>query len=357
MSDSENRWRRAILPIDATLAETIENLNEVAVQLVLCVQEDGRLFGSVTDGDLRRGLLRGMSMDDPVAQVANTSPLVVPPGADREFVRALMAANRVHQVPVVDGRGYPVGLHLWEDLDAPLIRDNIMVVMAGGKGTRLRPYTENCPKPMLPIGGKPMLQHIVDRGQSQGFRRFIFSVNYLGGIIKDYFGDGSALGVDISYLTEEQPLGTAGALSLLEPQPELPFVVTNGDVLTDIDYGRLIDFRARHNADAVMAVRVYEWTNPFGVVRMDGVDIEGFEEKPTVRSHINAGIYSFSPTALVHLERFSHCDMPTLFDTLREANLRTVAYPMHEPWLDVGRPDDLERANDQLTNNLKKSQE
>ena len=357
MVDLENRWRRAILPVDATLAETIRNLNEVAVQLVLCVREDGRLFGSVTDGDLRRGLLRGLSMEDSVREIANRSPLVVPEGTDRKLVRSLMSANKVHQIPVVDDNGCPIGLHLWEELDTPPERENVMVVMAGGKGTRLRPYTENCPKPMLRVAGKPILQHIVERAQSQGFVRFVFSLNYLGGMIRDHFGDGSSLGVEISYLTEEQPLGTAGALSLLDPRPEHPFIVTNGDVLTDIDYGQMIDFRTRHDADAVMAVCVFGWAKPFGVGGMKGGGIMGFYEKPISRSHINAGIYAFSPQTLGHLERYSHCDMPTLFDKLRAASLRTVAYPMHEPWLDVGRPDDLERANQELSRNLEKTQE
>ncbi|SIO45842.1 CBS domain-containing protein [Rhodovulum sp. ES.010] len=348
MTDLEARWRRALLPKTATLTETIENLNAVGIRLVLCVHADGRLYGSVTDGDLRRGLLRGLSMEDAVSEIANPNPLVVPEGTDREIVRALMVANKVQQVPVVDPAGRPVGLHLWDTLDTPPERDNVMVIMAGGKGTRLRPYTESCPKPMLPVAGKPLLQHIVERARSQGISRFVISLNYLGQMIRDHFGDGAALGVRIDYVTEDAPLGTAGALALLDPRPELPFLVTNGDVLTDIDYGEVLEFRARHEAAAVMAVRVYEWANPFGVVEMDGVDIAGFVEKPVIRSHINAGIYAFLPDALDHLERNSPCDMPTLFDRLREAGRRTVAFPMHEPWLDVGRPDDLTLARASL---------
>nr|WP_255702758.1 sugar phosphate nucleotidyltransferase [Roseivivax sp. GX 12232] len=217
--------------------------------------------------------------------------------------------------------------------------------MAGGKGTRLRPYTENCPKPLLPVAGKPILQHIIERARGQGFTKFILSLNYLGEMIRDHFGDGSRFGVSIDYVTEDQPLGTAGALSLLSPAPTRPFVVTNGDVLTDIDYRDLIEFCERQEALGVMAVRIYEWTNPYGVVQMDGLEITGFVEKPVSRSHINAGVYAFEPQALAHLRRDERCDMPMLFDRLREAGERTVAYPMHEPWLDVGRPDDLEKAN------------
>lgn len=349
MSENDPRWRRALLPVDATLAQTIENLNEVSIKLALCVDAEGKLLGSVSDGDIRRGLLRGLAMDDPVSEIANPSPMVVPESADRDLVRALMQANKVQQVPVVDPQGRVVGLHLWDELTTPATHDHPMVIMAGGKGTRLRPYTENCPKPMLPVAGKPILQHIIERAQSQGFSRFYLSLNYLGDMIRDHFGDGSALGTTITYVTEEEPLGTAGALSLIDPRPDTPFVVTNGDVLTDIDYRELIEFRERLDAQAVMAVRRYDWTNPYGVVEMDGVDISGFAEKPVTRSHINAGVYAFDPGALDHLEAQRHCDMPTLFDRLREKGRRTVAYPMHEPWLDVGRPDDLERANQKLS--------
>jgi len=211
MTDADNRWRRALIAPEATLAEAIENLNTVAIKLALCVDAEGRLIGSVSDGDLRRGLLRGLTMQDPVREIANPSPLVVPEGADRDTVRAIMQVNKVHQVPVVNAAGRVVGLHLWDALDAVPNHDHTMVVMAGGKGTRLRPYTENCPKPMLPVAGKPMLQHIIERAKSQGFTRFVLTLNYLGQMIRDHFGDGSAHGVEITYVEENEPLGTAGA--------------------------------------------------------------------------------------------------------------------------------------------------
>lgn len=356
MTEVDSRWRRALISPEATMAETIENLNTVGIKLALCVDAEGRLVGAVSDGDLRRGLLRGLTMQDPVREIANPNPLVVPEGSERDMVRAIMQLNKVLQVPVVDAEGRVVGLHLWDALDKVPSHDHTMVVMAGGKGTRLRPYTENCPKPLLPVAGKPMLQHIIERAKSQGFGRFVLSLNYLGQMIRDHFGDGSSYGVQITYVDEDEPLGTAGALSLIQPRPDSAFVVTNGDVLTDIDYRELIEFRERHNAHGVMAVRMYEWTNPYGVVQMEGVDITGFAEKPVSRSHINAGVYAFSPAALDLLTRNQHCDMPTFFDQLREAGKRTVAYPMHEPWLDVGRQDDLEHANATIRSDAKEGQ-
>ena len=195
------------------------------------------------------------------------------------------------------------------------------------------------------------MEHIIDRAKSEGFSQFVLAIHYLGHIVEDYFGNGDRMQVKIDYIREQSPLGTAGALSLLNTCLEAPFVVTNGDVLSDIHYGELLDFHIRHNAISTMAVRVYEWQHPYGVVQTKGIDIIGFEEKPLHRSHINAGVYTLNPESLSFLDKDSHCDMPTLFERLQTKAKRTLAYPIHEPWLDVGRPDDLSRANsDSLKN-------
>ncbi len=338
-------WKHAILRPSASIRDAIRNLNNVAIQIVLVTDEEGRLAGTVCDGDIRRGLLKGLDLDSPIESVLYRSPMVVPSSMSRDLVMQLMAANKIHQVPIVDERRLVLGLHLWDDIVAPVTRENSMVIMAGGKGSRLRPQTESCPKPMLPVAGKPMLEHIVERAKAEGFTRFVLAVHYLGNMIEDYFGDGCKFGVHIDYLREDKPLGTAGALSLLSPRPELPFVVTNGDVMTDIRYGELLDFHLRHGAAATMAVRVHEWQHPFGVVRIDGVDIVGFEEKPVARTHINAGVYALAPETLDCMQVNDVCDMPSLFERIQGRGTRTVAYPMHEPWLDVGRPDDLKLAN------------
>jgi NDP-sugar pyrophosphorylase family protein len=241
----------------------------------------------------------------------------------------------------VDENRCVVGLHLWDELIVPSSRETVMVIMAGGLGTRLRPYTETCPKPLLPVGGKPMMEHIIERARSEGFRRFVVAVRYLGHMIEDYFGDGSQWDVQIDYLREEAPLGTAGAISLLNPRPSEPFLISNGDVLTDVRFGELLEFHRKHMASATMAVRLHEWQHPFGVVTTSGVDITGFEEKPVARSHINAGIYVLAPESLDLLTTGEPCDMPVLFTRLQKQGARTIVYPMHEPWLDVGRPPDL----------------
>ena len=345
MTITEHIWRQAILTMSATIEEVITNLTKVSIKIVLVVNDAGELQGTISDGDIRRGLLRGLNLKSPIESIIHHNPLVVTEELEREAVRKLMVVNKIQQVPVVDEQRHVVGLYLWDEITTPLIRPNLMVIMAGGMGTRLRPYTENCPKPMLTVSGKPMLEHIIERAKQEGFSHFVLAIHYLGHVVEDYFRDGNRLQVRIDYLREQSPLGTAGALGLLNPRPTLPFAVTNGDVMTDIHYGELLDFHTRHNAVATMAVRVHEWQHPFGVVQTNGIDIVGFEEKPVHRSHINAGVYVLEPEALGLLERDARCDMPTLFERLQVIEKRTVAYPVHEPWLDVGRQEDLTRAN------------
>lgn len=345
MNSSEAIWRKAILPAHATIQQVISNLDQVAIKIVLVVNEAGELEGTISDGDIRRGLLKGLDLSSPITNVIHRNALVVPPEMTREMVMQLMVANKIQQIPAVDEHHHVVGLHLWDEIATPPVRPNLMVIMAGGMGTRLRPHTENCPKPLLPVAGKPMLEHIIEHAKLEGFSHFVLAVHYLGHMIEEHFGNGERLGVQIDYLREQTPLGTAGALGLLNPRPDAAFVVTNGDVITDIHYSELLDFHLRHNAAATMAVRVHEWQHPFGVVQTEGVEIVGFEEKPVARTHINAGVYALDPDALNTLAADTRCDMPTLFERLQEQSKRTVAYPMHEPWLDVGRPDDLSRAN------------
>lgn len=343
--NSENQiWRQALLPHTATIQDAIRNLDQVAIKIVLVVNDAGKLEGTISDGDIRRGLLRGLGMGSPIVTVIHRNPFVVPPEMTRETIMQLMAVNKIQQIPVVNEGQEVIGLHLWDQITTPQARSNIMIIMAGGKGTRLHPHTVSCPKPMLPVGDKPMLEHIIDRAKANGFSRFVLAIHYLGDMVVDYFGDGSKMNVCIDYIREQTPLGTAGALSLLAQRPESPFLVTNGDVLTDINYGELLDFHIRQQAGATMAVRIHEWQHPFGVVQTQGVDIISLEEKPIARTYINAGVYALSPDVLNELNINEDCDMPALFERLQAIGKRTVAYPMHEPWLDVGRPIDYATA-------------
>lgn len=338
---SNELWRKTIIGSESNLRQAIVCLNESGLKIVLVVDQDGCLKGTLSDGDIRRGLLGGLGLDSLIRSVLQIEPLVVPPGWGRDVVIQLMRANKIHQLPIVDGNQKVVGLHLWDDINLTHLRTNTMVIMAGGRGSRLGLETENCPKPLLKVGNKPMLEHIIEHAKSEGFCKFVLSTHYLGHLIEAHFGDGSRWDVNIDYIKEDTPLGTAGALSLIDRSPEVPLIVTNGDVLTDVRYGEMLDFHIRHRATATMAVRMHEWQHPFGVVNIDGVDIVGFEEKPVNVSHINAGIYVLDPNVLKALKYNIYCDMPDLFSRIAMQSERTIVYPMHEPWLDVGRPADL----------------
>lgn len=338
-------WQRALLTPEVTLQQAINNLNETGLQIIMVISHDGKLQGTVTDGDIRRGLLRGCDLDSQITSLINQHAFVVPPEMSREGILHLMKANRIRQIPIIDRERRVVGLHLLEEFSNSNNLSNRMVIMAGGLGTRLRPHTENCPKPLLPIAGKPILEHILERASTQGFANFTISVYYLGQMIVDYFGDGGRWDVQIDYLREQFPMGTAGALRLFN-SPDKPFLVLNGDILTSVRYAELLDFHRRYNATATMAVRRYEWQHPFGVVQTEGVDIVGFQEKPVTSTYVNAGIYVLEPSALSFLqEEEIFCDMPVLFDRIRQDGLRTVVYPIHEEWLDVGLPESLAMAN------------
>jgi dTDP-glucose pyrophosphorylase len=337
-------WSQAIMQVNSSIQDAAIVLNETSLKIVMVTDDHGKLIGTISDGDIRRGLLRGLDLSSPIESIVHEDPVVVPPEMTVEEVATLMKANKIQQIPIVNHELRVVGLHLWDELNSRPSRPNLMIIMAGGKGTRLYPKTENCPKPMLPIAGKPILEHIIERAKIQGFTRFILAIHHLGHVIEDYFGTGDSLGVQIGYLREQSPLGTAGALSLLSPVPISAFVVTNGDVITDVPYGDLIDFHEEHTAVATMSVRAHEWQNPFGVVQIDGMQIAGYEEKPVFRSLINAGVYVLEPDALKYLKKSTVCDMPTLFDLLRQNNEKVIAYPIHEGWLDIGLPEELQKA-------------
>jgi dTDP-glucose pyrophosphorylase len=345
---STDLWRKTLVPMGSTIEDVIKNLDANSLKIVLIVNQEGTLEGTISDGDVRRGLLAGLSLASDASSILNNKPMVVPLNVDRGLVIQLMKSNKIQQIPIVDSGNNVIGLHLWDSINTVEELQNKMVIMAGGKGSRLLHHTENCPKPMVLLHGKPMLEHLIERAKVEGFRHIILSVNYLGHMVEEYFGNGDEFDIQIDYLRENSALGTAGALSLLRTEPEAPLVVTNCDVMSDIRYRDVLDFHTLHAASGTMAVRMHEWQNPFGVVETRGIDIIDFDEKPVTRSNINAGVYVLEPSALKHLTHDEHCDMPTLFKRLRISAGRTIAYPIYEPWLDIGRPEDIVKASGHL---------
>ena len=334
-------WTEAVLSSKSRLGRVVEVLNDTGLRIALIVYEHGLLVGTISDGDIRRGLLKGLDLKSNIESIIHYSPLVVTPEMNRDTVLQLMIENKVQQIPIVNKKNQVIGLHVWDEMSLTYEKSNIIVIMAGGRGTRLHPQTENCPNPMLLVADKPILEHIIMNAKLEGFSHFVIAIHYLGHVIEDYFGDGKSLGVKIEYLREISPLGTAGALSLLNPSPSIPIIITNGDIISDIKYTEILEFHTKNDSAATMAVRLHEYKNPFGVVQTRGFEIIGYDEKPIKRDYINAGVYVLEPSALSNLTYNTYCNMPDLFDILRRLKSTVIAYPIHEPWIDIGQPGEL----------------
>lgn len=342
-------WRSALVPESATVRDAISSMNDSGWQIAVVVDASDRLLGLVTDGDIRRGLLRGVELSAPVGDVVNRSPLTANAGESESGMRTLMRERGVHVIPVVERDGTVRGIATLERLPDRFDQPNPVLIMAGGVGRRLRPLTENYPKPMLQVGERPILETIVTAFASQGFRRIFLAVGFRADVVRDHFGDGSRFGVEITYLEEDEPLGTAGALSLLPPGIDRPIVVMNGDLLTRLSVETLLAFHANNAAAATMAVREANFDIPFGVVEVDGTAITCITEKPTQRHLVNAGIYVVEPDVAASVPPATYLDMPTLFGRLVDEGRRTAAFPLHEYWIDVGRLEELERARTEWT--------
>lgn len=345
MSNKNKVLEECLIDESCSMEDAILNLESSGNQIAIVTSKDLQLKGVITDGDIRRAILKGLTLNCSVKKIMITEPVVVAENISNIDASILMKSKSIRHLPVVNSKNQVIDLHILDSIKSIGNLDNMFLIMAGGFGKRLAPYTNNCPKPMLEVNGKPMLEHIIEKAISEGFRNFIISIFYLPQIIKDYFEDGSRWGIKIKYLEESSPQGTAGALSMINPIPELPFIVTNGDVITKIKYAEILRFHREQNSHATMAVRRHELQNPFGTVLTDGLEIKDFEEKPKYVSNINAGIYVLSPEALNYLDDGKYCDMPTLFSRIAEAKKRTVVYPLHELWADIGRPEDLDLIN------------
>lgn len=336
--------KNLFLPASATIREAIAVIDLGSAQIAL-VTEVESLVGVVTDGDIRRGLLRGLSIEAPVSEIIRRDFHWLPASATRVEALQLMQRETLQQVPVLDDTGKLLHLFRLRDLVEPQKLPNLVVVMAGGEGKRLGPLTRDCPKPMLKVAGKPLLEIILSQCVDAGFENFCFAVNYLKEQIQSHFQDGSAWGSRIQYLEESKPLGTAGALSLLTRREDLPVLVLNGDVLTRVDFSNLLRFHADHQASATLCVREYRTQIPYGVVQLDDLKVVALEEKPVITHYINAGIYVLSPDILNLVPRDTFFDMPQLLEATAQWGKTVSAFPIHEYWLDIGQPETLSRAH------------
>lgn len=339
------QWEAALISPDMPLVEAIRVLDREALRIVMVVDAERRLLGTLTDGDVRRALLRHQSLDTPASSAMFTTPKTAGRNWSRERMLAVMREAQLLQIPIVDEQGRVVGLETLHGLLSQQRRDNPVFLMAGGFGTRLRPLTHNCPKPLLAVGEKPILERIVESFAAAGFHRFFISTHYMAEMIHQHFGDGSRWGVHIRYVHEQEPLGTGGALGLL-PHDEIdrPLFVMNGDLLTSLNYQNLLEFHEQHGGVATMCVREYEYQVPYGVIQSEGHLIRSMVEKPVQRFFINAGIYLLSPELVRSVPPNTRIDMPVLLEHAIAAGQKVTMFPIHEYWLDVGRMEDFQRA-------------
>jgi dTDP-glucose pyrophosphorylase/CBS domain-containing protein len=337
-------WEKALIGPEATFRDALKAIDATGTGMALVVDGDRRLLGVLSDGDLRRALIRGAGLEDAAIAGANREPLCIDQHQDRAATLAMLRAHSLRQLPVLDVGRRVVGLTTISDFLNIPIRTNPVVIMAGGKGERLAELTRDTPKPMLKVGPRPILDTIVGNLAAQGFRRFWLAVNYKADQIERHFGDGSTLGLDIGYLREEKPLGTCGALSLL-PLQDQPIVVTNGDILAKVDYGHVLDSHMETEALATVVVRDYQMQVPFGVVNAEEGQILRIEEKPTQSYTISAGAYVLSPGAMTLIPAGAYYDMPMLIADMIERRMSVRQQRAEGYWMDIGRPPDYAQAN------------
>ena len=337
-------WQKVVIDPSISIKEALKVIDKEALRVALVV-DNNKLVGMITDGDVRRGILEGVELSASVSQIMNTNPISANASLSSHDLKILMQSRKILSLPLVDNEGQLVGLKTLYDTLNVEKRENPVFIMAGGFGSRLKPLTDNCPKPMLKIGGKPMLETLIKNFKNHGFYKFYISTHYLPEVIMNYFGNGSEFDVEITYVHEQMPLGTGGALSLLPKSlPKEPLIMINGDILTNVDFNKVLDFHVEHQSDATMCVRDYEIKVPFGVIEGEGHEITKMVEKPTYRYFVNAGIYVISNNIIESLSNNEYLDTPTLFEKKQLSGSRILKFPIHEYWLDIGRHDDFRKA-------------
>ena len=344
------------LGVGALLVDAVRTIEVSRRRIAVVVNSCGVLVGTLTDGDVRRCLLAGGSLSTPVSEAMNASPLTAPIGSSNSYLLDLMRRRNVAALPLVDQHGVFQRLSHLTDLapdeaDQRLADFAFAVIMAGGEGTRLRPLTQSIPKPMVDIGGMPLLERQIERLAKAGIRKAYISVNYLSHIIEDYFADGGRFGLEIAYLRETKKLGTAGALSLIDEKPGKSVVVMNGDILTTSDFASLGAFHTSNSADVTVAAVDYHISIPFGVISADGPRVTALTEKPSQRFLCNAGMYAVSPRAFAEVPYDRTYNMTDLISACLSAQWPVAVFPVHEYWSDIGTAADLEKARELFATN------
>jgi len=344
-------WSQVTLKLSDSLEKSIKVLNEGGLRFAMVVSTDGKLLGTVSDGDIRRALLKNLNMKSLVKKVMNPNPITALNSDSSDLIMSKMKNKDLLHMPIVDEKGILVGLKTLQNLIYNKKYENPVFLMAGGYGTRLHPLTKETPKPLLEVGGKPILETILMRFIKSGFHNFYISTFYKADKVQEFFGDGSAWGVNINYVNEEKPLGTAGSIGLLPSDlPDLPVLMMNGDVLTKVNFEHLLDFHKEQSGIATMCVREYDVQIPFGVVSIQKNKVKSFLEKPIKKFFVNAGIYVFEKQMIRSVMVNQYIDMPDLLEIQIKKGKTVSVFPIHEYWKDVGQMDDYVSANNSFSN-------
>ena len=339
-------WREILIKPDDSVETAIKVLHMSGNRIVLVVDKNRRLVGTITDGDIRRALLKHLPMQTEIKRVLNSQPVTAKVSTSKDSILAIMKQKDLLHVPLVDNDGVLVGLETLSHLISNSKHDNPVFIMAGGYGKRLHPLTEETPKPMLKLGDKPILETILLQFRDSGFENFYFSTHYKAEMIHEYFGDGSKWGCNIEYIHESTPLGTAGSLSLLRKEDiKKPIVIMNGDLLTKVNFNNLINYHREHEGTATVCVREYDFQVPYGVIQLKGSKVTEIEEKPVQRFFVNAGIYVLNPELVNEITEANYLDMPNLLENAIETGREVFSFPIHEYWMDIGRIEDFKQAS------------
>lgn len=340
--------KNVLIHSDCIIKEVLEKLNTGAKGIVLVVDDENKLIGTITDGDVRRAILKGASIDEKINGIVHKNPVYVEEGADKEKIKDIFIRRAVKQIPIVDKERVIVDLISINDILIPEGKEYPVVIMAGGLGTRLKDLTKEVPKPMLKVGQDPILHHIINNFKQYGYNKILITVNYKAKIIENYFQDGYAYGVKISYIRERERLGTAGGIMLAEEYLNKPFFVMNGDIFTNLNVDNMMNYHLDNEFDLTIAVRKYSNRIPYGVITTNGNMVRSIIEKPETECLINGGIYCLNPKIVKLIPKGKYYEITDLINSCIEQGLKVGYYEIKEYWMDIGKLDDYYKVNDDI---------
>lgn len=327
--------------------DAISLIDRGGLKIAIILNKNDEMIGVICDGDIRRGLLNGFTLDSSLLEITKKNCVTASPEATKKEIRNMMKEHGISQIPIVSKQNKLIGLEVSDDIlpdEENYSLSNYAILMAGGRGSRLSPLTDNCPKPLIPINGKPILEIILEQCINSGIKNFYISVHYLAEKIINHFGDGSKWNVNINYLREENPLGTAGGLKLLPDLIKEPIIVINGDVLTRANFRDILHYHFINSAEITICARDHILSSPYGVIEVEGITYKSMKEKPSFRHLVNAGIYVLNPSVIDLIKKNKYFDMPDLIELKKKREDRIIVYPIHEYWLDIGKPEALDKA-------------